>query len=176
MEWPVLGRKRALPAQEEKPAKNARKLAHWSFKLALVIGKARLPDEVGARIESYMTPPQFKTFYEKYGSQAATYRGLGFVTDWHPRIASKTRERHIWDVYSKDVPPSLAAKRVKPLLGMTVNIVYSNAMGKISRMDPKRVTHAGPYSMVVDHGPGTPGFTLSYAGVQSITLHVDVRL
>ena len=189
MEWPVLGRKRALPAQEEKPAKSAtrastagkpKKLAHWNFKLAMVFGKFQLPEEVEARVEAFATPPQFKAFHEKYGSQVAQYCGPVFMADWHPRIASTTRARHIWDAFrmSRNDTPHLNMKAVEPLEGKMVLIVYRNKQGNTTRMDPKRVTHAGPYSMVVDHGANTAahGFTLSYTGVQAISLYADVRL
>ncbi len=189
MEWPVLGCKRALPAQEEKPAKRAtrastaskpKKLAHWNSKLATVFGKFQLPEEIEATIEAFATPPQFKAFHEKYGSQVAQYCGPGFVAGWHPSIASTTRVRYIWDAFwrSRSGTPHLNMKAVEPLEGKTVLIVYRNKQGNTTRMDPKRVTHAGPYSMFVDHGPNTAahGFTLSYAGVQAITLYVDVRL
>ena len=178
MEWPVLGRKRALPAQEEKPAKKPKKLAHWNFKLATVFGKFQLPEEVEARVEAFAMRPQFKAFREKYGSQVAMYRGHGFVSDWHPRIASKTRERYIWEAFSKNILDTLTRKTVETLEGKMVLIIYRNKQGSTMRMDPKRVTHAGPYSMAVDHGPGYDGseFTLSYTGVQRIDLYVDVRL
>ena len=180
MEWPVLGRKRSLPAQE-KPAKKPKKLGHWSFKLATVFGKFQLPEEVEARVEAFVTPPQFKAFREKYGSQVAQYCGPGFVSGWHPRIASTTRERYIWEVFwrsRESGTPNLNMKAVEPLEGKMVLIVYRNKQGNTTRMDPKRVTHAGPYSMVVDHGANTAahGFTLSYTGVQAISLYADVRL
>ena len=176
MEWPVLGRKRSLPAQE-KPAKKPKKLGHWSFKLATVFGKFQLPEEVEARVEAFVTPPQFMAFREKYGSQIAQYCGPGFVSGWHPRIASTTRARYIWDAFWQE-SGTLRKKMVQPLEGKMVLIVYRNKQGNTTRMDPKRVTRAGPYSMFVDHGPNNAahGFTLSYAGVQAITLYVDVRL
>ena len=190
MEWPVLGRKRALPAEEGTPSKSAtrastagkpKKLRHWSFKLAMVFGKFQLPEEIEARVEAFATPPQFKAFREKYGSQVAQYYGHGFVSDWHPLVRSTTRARYIWDVFwrsRESGTPHLSMKTVEPLKGKMVLIVYRNKQGNTTRMDPKRVTHAGPYSMFVDHGPNTAahGFTLSYAGVQAITLYVDVRL
>ncbi len=187
MEWPVLGRKRALPTQEEKPAKSATRastagkpktMAHWNFKLATVFGKFQLPEEVEAMIEAFAMRPQFKAFREKYGSQVAMYHGRGFVSDWHPRIASKTRERYIWEAFSKNILDTLTRKTVETLEGKMVLIIYRNKQGSTTRMDPKRVTHAGPYSMAVDHGPGYDGseFTLSYTGVQRIDLYVDVRL
>ena len=178
MEWPVLGRKRSLPAQE-KPAKKPKKLGHWSFKLAMVFGKFQLPEEVEARVEAFVTPPQFKAFREKYGSQVAQYCGPGFVSGWHPRIASTTRSRYIWDAFWRSQESgTLSMKQVEPLKGKMILIVYRNKQGNTTRMNPKRVTNAGPYSMTVDEGPDAArhGFTLSYAGVQSITLYVDMRL
>ena len=179
MEWPVLGRKRALPAQEEKTAKKPKTMAHWNFKLATVFGKFQLPEEVEAMIEAFATPPQFKAFREKYGSQVAQYCGPGFVSGWHPRVASTTRSRYIWDAFWRSQESgthNLSMKQVEPLEGKMALIVYRNKQGNTTRMNPKRVTNAGPYSMTVDEGPDTAehGFTLSYAGVENIDLHVDV--
>lgn len=192
MEWPVLGRNRAQPGKrsfptEEEPRQSKKRQTqpdqHWNLKLATVFKAKALPSGLQRLIEDFAIPKQFQRFFKKYGTQRAHYDGRGFVSGWHPRIASTTRDRYIWCVFSMTVlnsyrllPKTMTMETAKPLEGHMVLIIYRKQSGHVTRMDPKRVVYAARDSMHVDHGPDTTagGFTLSYRGVISIDLFVDV--
>ena len=188
MEWPVLGRsravtrKRSLPGDEPGPSKKPRKKqCHWNMKLAMIFEKKQIPEIIEKLIEEYAIQEKFRKFFASYGPQRAMFNGRGFVSDWHPRIASTTRDRYIWcifctsrmDVYRlwKDTMDMATAK---PLEGRMVLIVYRNRRGNITRMDPKRVILAAHDRMHIDCGPNTTGFNVYYSGVLSIDLYVDL--
>ena len=192
MEWPVLGRNRAQPSKrsfptEEEPRQSKKR--HWNMKLTIVFRAKAVPEELQKMIEEFAIPKQFQRFFKKYGTQRAHYDGRGFVSGWHPRIASTTRDRYIWCVFASPafsmtsyrlLPKTMTMETAKPLEGHMVLIVYRKESGHITRMDPKRVVYAAKDSMHVDHGPifipdtTAGGFTLSYRGVISIDLFVDV--
>lgn len=196
MEWPVLGRSRAQPGKRSLPTEtedaepgpsNKRRQTqprrHWNMKLATVFRGKGVPEELQKTIEDFAIPEQFKRFLSKYGPQRAQYDGRGFVSDWHPRILSTTRDRYKWTAFSTTRlnvyrlwPETMNKQTAKPLEGRTVLVKYRNKQGNTTRMDPKRVVFAADGYMSVDCGPGTTGtsFTLSYRGVESIELFVDV--
>ena len=194
MEWPVLGRSRTQPGKrssstiEDEPQSKRRQVQprHWNMKLATVFKAKAVPEVLQKMIEEFAIPRHCKCFLEKYGRQRAQYDGLGFVSDWHPRIPSTTRCRHIWVAFSttsasrgsSDAVPEtiLDMKTAKPLESHMVLITYRNKEGHVTQMDPKRVVYAAKNLLHVDHGPDTTanGFTLSYRGVISIELFVDV--
>ena len=176
--------KRSLPTEEPGPSKRRQtQPRHWNTKLATVFEGKDIPEELQKKIEEFAIPQRFLRFFEKYGPQRAQYDGIGFVSGWHPRIASTTRDRYMWLAFSTtrmDVyrlwPETMNMQIAKQLEGRMVLIVYRNSRGSMTRMDPKRVGFAANEYMHVDYGPGATagGFTLSYRGILSITLYVDV--
>jgi len=150
------------------------------MKLAIVLENKDIPEELKKKIEEFTIPQQFLRFFEKYGPRAiAQYDGIGFVSDRHPRIASAVRDRYTWLAFSTERmewPETMNMQIAKQLEGFMVLIVYRNSRGSMTRMDPKRVGFAANEYMHVDHGTGAAagGFTLSYRGIVSITLYVDV--
>ena len=191
MEWPVLGRsrmaacKRSLPEDEPGHGKKPRKTqCHWNMKLATLFKKKSLPETIEKAIEEYMMPKQFCRFLAKYGQQTARYCGRGFVSGWHPRVASTTWERFIWSVFhvgtaenGHNLGDPMDLQIAKPLEGRMVLIVYRNRHGNITQMYPKRVVNASHNRMLIDDGPeaGIPGeFHVYYQGIQSIDLYVDM--
>ena len=204
MEWPVLGRNRAQPGKrsvptEEEPRQSKKRQTqpdqHWNMKLAIVFKAKAVPEGLQKMIEEFAIPERFMRFFKKYGTQRAQYCGQGFVPGWHPKIASTTRDRYIWFAFSKILdshrlgpetttmldyyrqwPETMDMETAKPLESRMVLITYRNKEGHVTQMDPKRVVCAARDSMQVDHGPHTTaeGFTLSYRGVISIRLYVDV--
>jgi hypothetical protein len=157
------------------------------MKLATVFKAKEVPEVLQKIIEEFAIKKQFQLFYEKYGTQRAQYCARGFVQGWHPNIASTTRERfairYIWFAFSTTMldyyrqwPETMDMETAKRMEGHMVLITYRNRSGNVTRMDPKRVTHASRDSMWVDHGPGATagGFTLNYTGIISIELFVDV--
>jgi len=145
-----------------------------------------VPEVLQKMIEEFAIPRHCMCFLEKYGRQRAQYDGLGFVSDWHPLIPSTTWYRHIWVAFSttsasrgsSDAVPEtiLDMEIVKRLEGHMVLITYRNKDGHITKMNPKRIVCAAKNLLHVDHGPDTTakGFTLSYRGVISIELFVEV--
>ena len=134
-------------------------------------------------IEEFAIKKQFQLFVKKYGTQRAQYCGQGFVPGWHPKIASTTRDRYIWFAFSTTMldyyrqwPETMDMETAKPLESRMVLITYRNKEGHVTQMDPKRVVYAAKNLLHVDHGPDTTakGFTLSYRGVISIELFVDM--
>ena len=186
MEWPVLGRDRAATRKrsvekEPGPSKKPRKKqGHWNMKLAMI--STKLPEVVEKLIEEYAFQEKFRKFFASYGPQRALYNGRGFVSDWHPRIASTTRDRYIWIAFCSAMSvygtwnETMGVAVAKPLEGRMVLIVYRNRRGNITRMDPKRVVIAAHERMQVDCGPNTTAgaFNVYYSGVISIDLYVDV--
>jgi len=149
------------------------------MKLATVFEGKDIPEELKKKIEEFAIPQRFLRFFEKYGPRQALYDGIGFVSDWHPRIASTTRDRYTWLAFSTtrmEWPETMNMQIAKQLEGSMVLIVYRNSRGSMTRMDPKRVGFAANEYMHVDYGTGAAagGFTLSYRGIVSITLYVDV--
>ena len=185
MEWPVLGRSRTQPGKrsssstiEDEPQSKRRQVQprHWNMKLATVFKAKAVPEVLQKMIEEFAIKKQFQLFVKKYGTQRAQYGGRGFVSGWHPRIASTTRDRYIWFAFSTTMldyyrqwPETMDMEVAKRMEGHMVLITY-----RITKMNPKRVVFAARHSMNVDNGPNTTGFTLSYRGVISIELFVDV--
>ena len=188
MEWPVLGRsrtgKRSSPTEEETQSKRRQvQPCHWNMKLAIVFKAKEIPGDIQKLIEELAIEKQFQLFVKKYGMQRAQYGGRGFVSGWHPRIASTTRDRYIWFAfsttmleYNRQWPETMDMETAKPLESRMVLITYRNKEGHVTQMDPKRVVYAAKNLLHVDHGPDTTakGFTLSYRGVISIELFVDM--
>lgn len=180
MEWPTLGRvaacKRSLQ-DEPRPAKKTRKAQyHWNMKLAMLFQKKGLPEIIEKAIADYAIPKQFTKFLELYGQQRARYWGLGFVSGWHPRVASTTKDRFIWRYLHRhgDLCEPLDRESAKSLKGRTVLIVYRNRLNRITKMNPKRVVDAAQDRMRIDDGPNTEGFNVYYQGIFSIDLFVDL--
>jgi len=193
MEWPVLGRSRTQPPGkrsssstiEDEPQSKKRQVQprHWNMKLATVFKAKALPEVLQKMIEEFAIKKQFQLFVKKYGTQRAQYGGRGFVSGWHPRIASTTRDRYIWFAFSTTMldyyrqwPETMDMEVAKRMEGHMVLITYRNKDGHITKMNPKRIVCAAKNLLHVDHGPDTTGkgFTLSYRGVISIELFVDV--
>ena len=110
MEWPVLGRNRAQPGKrsfptEEEPRQSKKRQTqpdqHWNMKLAIVFKAKAVPEGLQKMIEEFAIPERFMRFFKKYGPRRAQYCGSGFVTDWHPSVASTTRDRYIWCVFTR---------------------------------------------------------------------------
>jgi hypothetical protein len=153
------------------------------MKLAIVFKAKEIPGDIQKLIEEFAIEKQFQLFVKKYGMQRAQYGGRGFVSGWHPRIASTTRDRYIWFAfsttmleYNRQWPETMDMETAKPLESRMVLITYRNKEGHVTQMDPKRIVCAAKTLLHVDHGPDTTakGFTLSYRGVISIELFVDV--
>ena len=200
MDWPILGKKRllaqaaALPP--EPPAKKQRSSRHCVGKLDLVLSRAELPEEAETLIESFVlsatAAARYKAFFEKYGKQNAKFLGPGFVSSWHPRVASKTRRRWLWNSFAKE--PSTGSRAywvsdmespmpdlgvLKALVGKPVLITYLNREGL--RMEyVKLIVHASSRAVGVREIGGDLGdarcFTLRCDRLQRLDLFVDLPI
>ena len=185
MEWPTLGRvaacKRSLQ-DEPRPAKKTRKAQyHWNMKLATLFQKKGLPETIEKAIADYAIPKQFTKFLELYGQQRARYWGRGFVSGWHPRIASTTTKRYIWSVFhvgtaenGHNIDEPMDIQTAKPLEGRTVLINYCNKRGNITKMDPKQVVHVAHNRMLLCSPHAGGEFWVYYQGILSVDLFVDL--
>ena len=193
MSWPVLG-KRALALAEPPPkrAKPLKPTRHWLGKLDMVLSRTDLPETVESLIESFVGGARYKKFYEKYGRQNARYRGPGFLPGWHPRVASDTRERWLWNVFAK-VPnverfqthgfrcndlvalePNM--RQLKALEGKNVMITYRNGQGRDMHFI-KLVMYASDRALHVrDHATDPHSFTLNRERIQRLDLFVDTPI
>ena len=182
MEWPVLGkarvatRKRYLTKDEPGPSKKPhKKQYHWNMKLATVFEKKQLPESIEKLMESFFLKPRHTAFHKKYGTIKTIDSGSpGFISGWHPKIPHDKLARWMWSVFRKErVDASVTYDIVKPMVNKRV-IVYYKAKKHFSPLSHViRITHAGLYSMSVDTGPDTTGYTLSYSGILEMSLHVE---
>ena len=195
MSWPILGAKRVPEKQVEQPAKK-QKIVRNDLKFDTVFRGKGLPQEVEALVMRYATPLHYQLFEKKYGKQLAIYKGRLFVSDWHPRIQSKTCTRHGWAMFDAfrinttfvslymhlRPPPSIkqcTADSMRPLVGKQVLIRYKNAAGKVTIMDPKIVIGVFHGSMTISNNDPSvrtvDQFSIAYKGVLSIDLFVDIK-
>ena len=197
MSWPVLGAKRVQEKQAAQPAKKQKIVSSRNnLKFDTLFRGKGLPQEVEALVMGYATPLHYQLCEKKYGKQLAVYNGQLFVSDWHPRIQSTTRARHGWSVFDASrinttfaplyiqllpMPPieQCTADSMRPLVGKQVLIRYKNAAGKVTIMSPKFVIEVFHGSMAIsDNDPRvcTDQFTISYKGILSLDLFVDVKI
>ena len=196
MSWPVLGAKRVQEKQAAQPAKKQKIVSSRNnLKFDTLFRGKGLPQEVEALVMGYATPLHYQLCEKKYGKQLAVYTGQLFVSDWHPRIQSTTRARHGWSVFDASrinmtvrqqqlipMPPikQCTADSMRPLVGKEVLIRYKNAADKVTTMGPKFVIEVFHGSMTIslfDPSESKAGkFTISYKGILSLDLFVDVRI
>lgn len=194
MSWPILGTKRVPEKQVEQPAKK-QKTVRNDLKFDTVFRGKGLPQEVEALVMGYATPLHYQLFEKKYGKQLAIYNGRLFVSDWHPRIQSKTCTRHGWAMFDASrinatfmytllqPPPPIkqcTADSMRPLVGKQVLIHYKNAAGRVTIMDPKFVIEVFHGSMTISNNDPSvrtvDQFTIAYKGILSIDLFVDIKI
>jgi hypothetical protein len=185
----------------EPPTKPSVKQRHWNLKLESVTAGRNLPEAIEKLIEGFFLSDHNRKFHDKYGNVRALYIGQGAISSWHPKVPSTIRERHVWDVfpagqhdpmYLRDgsvrelskvwkcegpAPKPLITneKTMASLQGKEALIVYKNRAGKTTPMDPKRIVEVRRHSMSVADGLSGSPFTLSYTGIQSVHLYIDLR-
>jgi len=77
-------------------------------------------------------------------------------------------------VFSKEATPdkNVCCINIETLEGKRAIVDYKAKNRTHSIEHVIRVVHAGPYSMRVDSGDGSQGYTLSYSGVLAMSLYV----
>ena len=161
-------------------------------KLDMVLSRTDLPETVEALIESFMFGARYKAFFEKYGPLNARFLGPGFIAGWHPKVASDTRARWLWNLFAKEpdgetsfsdsdedfeadmVAPEPDLRQLKALEGKRVMITYRNGQGRVMRYI-KLVMYASDRALHVREDEADPhGFSLNHERIQRLDLFVDL--
>ena len=155
-------------------------------KLDMVFSRTDLPETVESLIESFMFGACYKAFFEKYGPLNARFLGPGFVAGCHPRIASKTRARWLWNSFAKETNPRASVRDMeapvpnprvlKALERKQVMITYLNGQGRVMQYTKLIVYASDRVLHVRDRDADPDSFTLNCGRLQRLDLFVDLPI